>query len=118
MKDWNSAQSTCKEDGGNLAIIFNQKTRDVVKGLEKWSLEYWIGVTDQWNEGTWQTATKLNLPYTNWAPGEPNNADYGEDCAYQNWDTKWNDEPCSKKKAFICQFKGITYYSCECLGIR
>ena len=79
--------------------------------------EGWIGVTDQWKEGTWQTATKENLPYTYWAPGEPNNSG-NEDCAYQLSNTKWNDQPCSSQQPFICQFKGITYYSCQCLGIR
>ena len=66
----------------------------------------WIGVSDQWNEGTWQTATQENLPYTSWAPGEPNNAG-NEDCTVQKSDAKWNDLNCASQQAFICQFKGI-----------
>ena len=55
-KTWNEAQETCNEEKGNLATIFNQETRDVVRGLLRYG---WIGLTRQWQEGKWQTATKL-----------------------------------------------------------
>ena len=65
--------------------------------------EGWIGITDVWNEGTWQTSTEKNLPYTSWAEGEPNNADNAEDCAVQRSDKTWNDISCRTQKSFICQ---------------
>ena len=98
-KDWNEAQKICEGEGGNLAIIFNQQTRDVVNGFMS---NGWIGVSDQWQEGKWQTPTKESLPYTSWNVGEPNNAG-GEDCTVQRNDKKWNDLSCGSKKKFICQ---------------
>ena len=65
--------------------------------------EGWIGVSDQWNEGTWQTSTRKTLPYTSWAQGEPNN-EHEEDCAVQYSDKKWNDLSCGTQRSFICQF--------------
>ena len=99
-KKWNDAQNTCRGEGGNLAIIFNQQTRDVVHGF---MFGGWIGLTDQWQEGRWQTPTKENAPYTSWSGGEPNDAG-GEDCTVQGGDKTWNDLNCNSEEAFICQF--------------
>ena len=100
-KNWNDAQRTCKSEGGNLAIIWNQKTRDVVHGFMK---DGWIGVSDQWQEGRWQTPVKGNIPYSSWNGGEPNNAG-NEDCTMQHGNKKWNDLNCNSKQPYICQFK-------------
>ena len=62
-RNWNDAQCSCKGDGGNLAIIPNQQTRDVVENLMEHG---WIGVTDQWEEGLWQTPTRRSIPYSFW----------------------------------------------------
>ena len=63
----------------------------------------WIGLTDQWQEGTWQTPVKGKVPYTNWGQGEPNNLG-DEDCTHLRNDGKWNDLKCSSQQAFLCQF--------------
>merc|ERR1739838_123875 len=101
QKNWNDAQRTCKSEGGNLAIIWNQKTRDVVNGFMK---NGWIGVTDQWSEGRWQTPVKGNIPYSSWNRGEPNNAG-NEDCTIQHGSKKCNDLNCNSQQPYICQFK-------------
>jgi len=98
---WNDAQNTCKNEGGNLAIIWNQVTRDVVGSFMK---DGWIGVTDQANEGKWLTPLNGPIPYSSWGPGEPNNAG-NEDCTVQHGNKLWNDANCNSKYAFICQFK-------------
>ena len=100
-KNWNDAQNACKGEGGNLAIIFNQITRDVVRGF---MADGWIGVSDQWQEGRWQTPTRGNIPYTSWSGGEPNNQG-NEDCTMQHSNKKWNDMNCGSDQPFICQFK-------------
>ena len=100
-KNWNDAQNICKGEGGNLAIIWNQRTRDVVRGFMS---DGWIGLTDQWQEGRWQTPLKGNAPYTSWNRGEPNNAG-NEDCTIQHSNKLWNDLNCNSKQPFICQFK-------------
>merc|ERR1711915_1019391 len=99
-KNWNDAQNACKGEGGNLAIIFNQQTRDVVRGFMS---DGWIGVTDQWQEGKWQTPTRGNAPYSSWGNGEPNNMG-NEDCTMQHSNKLWNDLNCGSQQPFICQF--------------
>jgi len=43
----------------------------------------WIGFTDQASEGTWEWISGEAVTYTNWASGEPNDAN-GEDYAVMN----------------------------------
>ena len=68
----------------------------------------WIGATDKWVEGKWQTPLAGKLPYTYWAPGEPNNNSHlgSEDCVEQWPSGGWNDRHCSYNRAFICQKTG------------
>ena len=47
-KNWDDAEATCNTEGAHLAIIWDQKTNDVVKGLMD---KGWIGLTDKWTEG-------------------------------------------------------------------
>ena len=100
-RNWNDAQNTCRREGGNLAIIFNQRTRDVVRGF---MADGWIGVSDQWREGRWETPLRQPIPYSSWKKGEPNNLG-NEDCTMQHSDRGWNDLNCASGQPFICQFK-------------
>ena len=101
-KNWNDAQKTCKSEGGNLAIIFNEQTRNTVRDFMPAG---WIGVTDQWNEGIWQTPVKGNIPYSSWKSREPNNQIGNEHCAMQHEDKKWNDLNCENELPYICQYE-------------
>ena len=105
-KPWNQAQEICSKDGGNLAIISSTVTRDVIRSLVTVG---WIGLTDQWQEGRWQTPTKEDSSFSWWLPGEPNDTGSREDCAAQYAQYAgsygWNDEPCQVSHAFICQIK-------------
>ena len=100
-KTWNDAQKTCQTEGGHLAIVWDSTTQSVVKAFMK---RGWIGATDQYEETRWQTPMKEDLPYSNWAPGEPNNYGKGEDCAALRDNGQWDDYPCHHKKTFLCQY--------------
>ena len=68
--------------------------------------KYWIAGSDIAQEGTFTwTSSKFSFEYTNWIPGDPNNANAGEDCVLTNWlgDGKWADGDCEWKEYFICQ---------------
>ena len=99
-KDWHAAQCSCRGEGGNLAIIYDQQTSDVVRCFMD---KGWIGVTDQWDEGKWQTPTHGNISYSFWSAGEPNNHGGHEDCAFQLQNTRWYDANCGNQRPFICQ---------------
>lgn len=55
----------------------------------------WIGFGDGASEGnfTWYDGAPVN--YSNWAPGEPNNAGGDEDCTQIYPDGSWNDLNCA-----------------------
>jgi len=46
---------------------------------------YWIGLNDIVSDGTWIWSSGEPMTYTNWEPGEPNNAPPGEDAGVLNW---------------------------------
>jgi len=98
-RSWHDAQRICRGDGGNLAIIWDEQTRDVVR---RFMTEGWIGLTDKWEERKWVTPDWKTIRYSNWDANEPNDAG-DEDCAYQKSSKRWNDLPCGSLKKFICQ---------------
>ena len=75
---------------------------------------FWIALTDLRVEGTFRWERSHEVPYDNmWAPGEPNNDNYIEDCvAKMYWGAnggRWfdmnclNDEYNGLKFAALCQ---------------
>ena len=68
------------------------------------STKFWIGINDLGTEGTFQYTTGGDLAYTNWANGEPNNANSdGEDCVETYSDATWNDQHCTDQIPSICE---------------
>ncbi|XP_077993963.1 uncharacterized protein LOC144447754 [Glandiceps talaboti] len=46
----------------------------------------------------------MALDYTRWAPGEPNNANDGEDCGEMyHSSSEWNDNDCYTTSGYICK---------------
>lgn len=74
-KTWQQARNFCKSLGGYTASIRSQQENDFVYGslCSQSSQWCWIGATDSHVEGIWNWISGLNLTYTNWAGGEPNN---------------------------------------------
>jgi len=102
--NWGPCEAEAVLAGGHLVTINNAAE-------EAWLIStfgntrYWIGFTDQAQEGTWvwiagdggywKSGDPGSTSYVNWAPGEPNNMTppaWGEDYAVMNWSGgKWND---------------------------
>ncbi|CAC5360485.1 unnamed protein product [Mytilus coruscus] len=106
-KTWNDAKIDCRKRGGFLVKIDNALENWFLKFLiNKSAGDFWIGAHDSVREGRFKwEADNTPLTYTNWNPGEPNNAGNKEDCAYLlSGDTsKWNDAPCSYTIFYICE---------------
>ncbi|KAI8510158.1 hypothetical protein Bbelb_125860 [Branchiostoma belcheri] len=110
-KSFTNSAEICQAGGGTLAM-----PRDA--GINAFLLNliamhhpnnFWIGLDDQRNEGqwTWIDGTALGAGYAAWAPGEPNDMDGRQDCAYY-WgarDYQWDDGQCNvfHRFSFICQ---------------
>lgn len=111
--NWQDARAWCKEHYTDMVAIQNQKE---IEHLNSWlpfkQTYYWIGIRKISDVWTWVGTNKtLTVEATNWAKGEPNNADNAqesEDCVEMYIKTKsdqkgkWNDERCGKMKTALC----------------
>ncbi|KAK0147546.1 E-selectin [Merluccius polli] len=129
--DWRSARQWCRDHHTDMVAIQNQQE---ITHLNKWlhwqPTYYWIGIRKVDNVWTWVGTNKsLTDQATNWATGEPNNANDGqgdginEDCVEmyikrESQAGKWNDERCGKSKTALCYAAACKNDSCvqgECV---
>merc|ERR1712219_4534 len=96
--NWFQAQEYCWGNNGFLAEIKTEKQQSSLGDILFHTIPYyWIGLSDNANEGTFVWAeSHESLDYNNWAPGEPNNDKGGEDCVHMDSaeQLQWNDISC------------------------
>ncbi|CAM5169364.1 unnamed protein product [Eretmochelys imbricata] len=104
-KHWSYAKQACKDQGAELIILDNpQKQEFLTKNAN--SKQYWIGLHDVSNEGTFIWVDDSSVSQSNWDRGEPNNFGSGEDCVMMLKDGKWNDAACTMNgDGWICEKK-------------
>ncbi|XP_013868242.1 CD209 antigen-like protein E [Austrofundulus limnaeus] len=109
-KTWQKAQEFCQIQGGDLLIIDSKdKENATVSHLLNHQVNeaFWIGLKDSQEEGTWKWVDGTELDETYWRDGEPNDAQYDEDCAgiipEINFFKAWNDMNCKVVLNFICE---------------
>ncbi|MEC4893476.1 MAG: S8 family serine peptidase [Oscillatoria sp. PMC 1051.18] len=89
---WHAAQKEAKEKGGNLVTIRNDAEQQFLREkVGKRSV--WIGLTDAKKEGEWRWVSGEPVDYTNFYPGQPDNAGGKEDWVefHGQGSGKWND---------------------------
>jgi Ca2+-binding RTX toxin-like protein len=89
---WNNAQAQAKAMGGNLVTINSQAEQDFLISKFGTNEHFWIGLNDVKQEGKFEWVSGEPVTYTNWTPGEPNNAsneDYVHLSKFSNG--RWND---------------------------
>ena len=106
------AQSYCIGFGGKLYEPRNETVLEdvVIEAREIFNDEFWLGIHDKNEEGTWVYASDNSpLEFDNWAGGEPSNSGIGEDCGIVENDGGnggWNDLHCTNwRKSFVCTSK-------------
>ena len=78
---WFEAQEFCYQNEGYLAEITSNEEDSLLDKFLLEDLQYWIGLSDIANEGTWVWQdSHMIAEYTNWAPHQPNYF-AGENCA-------------------------------------
>lgn len=104
--DYAEARAACAELGGDLVSLPDEATEAAVRGaaLDLWWNNWWIGLDDLAEEGTFVWTDGTPLDYTRWASGEPNDSN-GEDCVHLTaWaGGAWNDLACDRKNPYICK---------------
>jgi len=126
-KNWTEAEDFCQREGGHLASVTSNATRDfVLEGMNRKGLnDAYLGGNDIEEEGTWKWADCTPWGVTFWAPSEPNDAHYqpvgNQNCLHQilkwthsgakGYDHKWNDMYCNRGMGlewglgFVCSKK-------------
>ena len=103
-----TALSLCANDGGFIAMPKDVATHDVIY-TEMGRYGYWIGLTDEAEEGVWvwDDGEPLDASYSPWANGEPNNSGQPgpENCVILQGGN-WLDAKCSTTtQRLVCQVK-------------
>jgi hypothetical protein len=98
---WHDAKNYCESLGGYLAVITSQDEENYITQLldKGGKTAYWIGLSDENNEGVWEWVTGEKYEYKNWAPNQPDNEDsagnedFVELCntSVSNYKWMWND---------------------------
>lgn len=96
-----AAQTSCVALGGHLAVLESAQEAQWLNS-QMGGQSYWIGLTDIAAEGKFVWVNGAPLTYTNWAPGEPNNAN-NEDCVQTVGNYQWNDIGCTVTLAYMCE---------------
>ena len=94
--------------GGDLASIPDEETYVMLRDRAYKLLvaEWWIGLNDRDEEGTFVWSDGTTGGYRPWADGEPNDSG-GEDCGHF-WTAHggmYNDMPCDRVQPYICQLE-------------
>ena len=110
---WYDAKIRCEEMGGHLATITSRAENNFIVSICQNRRFYWLGGF-RLNDGYgWAWVTGEPFRYTNWSPGEPNDADYGEPYLqitnYHTGRWGWNDHndnfwPSRSLYCFICEW--------------
>ena len=105
-KTWKDAKKACQAIGGHLATSTSAEKNEFLASLAD-GATVWLGGTDAQEEGNWKWVTGEEWSYTNWYPGNPDNA-YAEGQHYLvlNYKTKgkWDDSGAASTRGYICEF--------------
>ena len=103
--NWFQARDACAQAGGHLITIASAEENALANSLINYS-EHWVGMTDEFVEGSWAWITGEPVTFTNWSPQEPNNQ-FGEDYLEMYVNGKWNDLNGSQSFPFILEYDDI-----------
>lgn len=111
MMRWVDAKVYAEKLGGYLVVVTSEEENQFVSDLVRAKNIYqafWIGLTDETEEGRWKWVNGEPLEYSSWESGEPNGG-RGEN--YVNMGhvnpTKWNDVNTWARHPFVVEFNSI-----------
>ncbi|XP_023264465.1 macrophage mannose receptor 1-like [Seriola lalandi dorsalis] len=103
---WDTAQTACSQQGGNLASIDMSYDQAFVAGVVlQGKADAWIGLKRK-DDGSYMWTDGWPIFFTQWGPGEPSNIK-DEGCvsmhASRVFHGTWNDTKCDQAKPYICK---------------
>ena len=129
-ESWISAEQEAQDRGGHLVSVNSQEEEDFLNqnviGQNPFSF-FWIGLSDQEDEGAFVWTNGDPLTYTNWWPGQPDD-NGGEDFVGMNFDIDpetgtgfWNDFPEPFRLRGIIEFEFVQIvasHSNKCMEVQ
>ena len=102
-RTWPEAREHCDQLGYHLASIDGLEVQEYL--VTVLSGDWWIGLTDQQQEGSFAWVDGTPLGFQAWDQFEPNNGIFiaEEDCTEFEWDGYWGDQSCSWSEAYLCE---------------
>ncbi|XP_066023267.1 uncharacterized protein [Pocillopora verrucosa] len=114
---WENSQETCASLDANLPSIHSKEENVFVQSLHG-STQSWLGLSDNFTEGSfvWSDETPLDFHY--WAEGQPNNL-HNQDCVHTLGflnEFTWNDVNCTDCHGFTCKkdYNECQYFADSC----
>ncbi|KAK7139894.1 hypothetical protein R3I94_012503 [Phoxinus phoxinus] len=99
MKSWNESRRNCTERGADLIKIKSTEEQDFARKITCRS-EFWIGLTDNDEEGIWKWVDGSTLTSGIWTVGQPNGK-RTQNCVVSS--LTWGDSPCNTTYKWICE---------------
>lgn len=95
---WNEAKEYCESLGGHLATIATEEEQEYISqeiygGNKDF---YWLGGTDEFEEGVWNWITGEQWEYANWCDGSPDNYNTENYLGMINNETEWGSGHATK----------------------
>ncbi|XP_040469792.1 hepatic lectin-like [Falco naumanni] len=103
VMSWSDAKETCADQGAHLVIINSELEQNFLKDNINNSSTYWLGVTDQLEEGTWIWMNGERTSISYWNTWKENKDKDQKDCGSIGPDGIWNDDRCSHSNHWICE---------------
>ena len=106
---WDEARAKCERLGGRLVIVQDQATHAFLGGLTKGKL-FWIGATDEHQEGDWRWVDGSEVTFDGWHDKQPGNLGGKEHYLLIGALGKWNDVGLEgpggarRMQGFICEW--------------
>ena len=104
---WYFAEGFCASVGGHLVTLSDVSENQFVKDCLGGNFA-WIGLTDAESENAWYWITGEPYQFSDWYPGEPNNASSIVECeeSYVHYNSvAWNDINCCEQYGFVCEIE-------------
>ncbi|XP_031754103.1 C-type lectin lectoxin-Phi2-like [Xenopus tropicalis] len=99
---WEEAKNSCARANALLVIEENAMDMRGLMPFTDWRV-HWIGLSRAASGvNKWKWINGVDLTYTYWIQGEPNNAQNKENCVEIRKE-RWNDNVCNVKNRYVCK---------------
>ena len=110
-KLWTDAEKYAEYLGGYLATVANEHENTFLYSVNKYkgyNSTFYLGGSDEAEEGNWQWVFGGAFSYTHWAGGEPNNGSGNQDHNTLRTDGYWDDDYNTKANYFIIEWDRLS----------